>query len=1106
MAQDKMGFLWLGTPTGLVRYDGYEFRRYSSDANSSYPLVFSEADNIFIDSKGRFWIGSWGHGLAVYSKEMKLLGKYTKHDLPNSTEDLTAGSTANSTIQSNKIQTFFEDSDGDIWIGTNGGGLALFIPETNSFKSYLFDVTKPNSISHNRIWSIVESEPGVLWVATSDGLNKFDKEAESFKRFNNDPSNPTSLDHSLIRALHVVKNTDINHEKNNVLWVGTQQGLGLFDIQTEKFIPINPENIMINTSITKIRQDKSNHLWIGTSNGLYQYDLKNNKFIVLSNENKGSDENNYRLFNIDDIRDIAIDSSGLLWLANRYAGLVKIDLKPNIFEKIDEYVTKNGSSKKLNRVQAIYEDSSNVLWLSTKEGIFYKNNKTGLITRFTSEGQFNHLSITAIGENKSGELWFGGHKGLYKIDKERSNLTDQNKLLKKIKIKNIKTLLFDKDDTLWIGTGHSGIVRIDGGEEKSTSLHTTQANTLKSLIDTAITSIYQDNAGRIWIGTREDGLVRLDPNRTKVVKYVHQQKFKNSISDNAITSIYQTLNGDIWVGTKRSLDRYNGDTDSFEHFGDVYGSTNGNIKAMIEDDFGVLWLSTNSGISQLDRSRKKIINYDFKHDLQEENFLARSVYKDQDGSVFFGGNSGITKITLAQVKQNNNIPSVVITDVWIDNDLSNQYTIGQQQPLDLNFDIKNIKFRFAAIDFKEPGNNLHSYRLIGFDDEWSQPLNSRTTSYTNLVPGEYYFEVKGSNNSNVWNPVVTRIKIIINPPGWQRWWAYVIYALILAGLFFTFIRVQRNKVLLERRLNLQLEQKVIARTSELEQQKRVVEAKNREVVAKNHEVEAKNEEILAAQDKLVQSEKMASLGTLTAGVAHEINNPINYTNAAVYMMTDEIKKIKNFLIQLAGGDKADAKILESFEDIFSKLIDLTRTASEGSNRIKIIVGDLGSFARLGDVKKSKVQISELIKSTINLVKTQYDSVAIKTQLEYDPLLTCFSSKLNQVFMNMIVNACQAVETRQEQLSNTENEFQGQVIISSEQGDNELIIRFKDNGCGMDEATQDKIFEPFFTTKVVGRGTGLGLAISFGIIQDHGGRIEVNSIIGEGTRLSIYLPV
>ena len=1114
MAKDKNGFLWLGTPSGLVRYDGYEFRRYSKDVNSLYPLAMSGAGQIFIDSKERYWVGSWGGGLALYSKEMKLLGKYNKNVLANSdtisssTNSSSTRSKIQSSLKSNMVQTIFEDSDGDIWVGSNGGGLALFIPETNSFKSYLVDKTKADSISHNRIWSIVEQQPGILWIATSDGLNKFDKNTETFTRYYHDPSNSNSnsLTHSLVRALHVVHSQDKNNDIKSTLWVGMEKGLGIFDTQTEKFIDISPENTAIYAPINRIRQDKNNHLWIGTRNGLYQYDLNKRKFKMLANKNKSSDENNYRFFKSDNIKDIIFDSSGLLWLANYNGGLIKIDLKPVIFEKIDKYVAENGSRQTLNGVLAVYVDSENVLWLGTKEGLFYRDNETNFITRFKSSNKLSHLSFETINENKSGELWLGGPGGLHKIDQQRKTMTDQNKLLKKIMTKRVRTILFDNNENLWIGTKYSGIVMINGVDEKSTTIFTADDTVSGSLNSNEISSIYQDSFNRIWIGMDVGGLARLDRENNKFVKYVHQPKFKNSISDDAITTIYQTQDGDIWVGTKQTLNRYNPDNDSFEHFGVTDGLINSHIKSMFEDDFGVLWLSTNAGISQLDVSRKRFINYTLHHDLQEDRIFEGSVYKGQDGSLFFGGIGGLTKITPSQVMPNTHIPSVVITDVWVDNELSSQYMFDQEHPINLSFDIKNIKFRFAAIDLQQPDNNLHSYKLVGFDDHWSQASNFQTASYTNLDPGTYYFEVKGSNNSNLWNPEVSSVKLIINPPWWQRWWAYTIYILLLLSVVLIFFRLHRYKVLLERRLNLKLEQKVIERTVELEQQKLAVVVKN--------------EEILATQQQLAQSEKMASLGTLTAGVAHEINNPTNYASVAVYMMKGEIITIKSFLKQLAGGDKADIEIIEAFDEKFAKLEDLTQTVSEGTSRIKTIVEDLRTFSRIGNVEESQVHISELILSTVKLVQTQYHDITITTQLDYDPWLTCYPSKLNQVFMNLIVNACQAVEDKLEQnfeqnleqnlkpepLEITSQKTKGQVTITSAQEGNNLVINFKDNGCGMNEATKTKIFDPFFTTKEPGKGTGLGLAISFGIIEDHKGTLEVNSVVGEGTMFCVCLPI
>ncbi|MCJ8270264.1 MAG: ATP-binding protein, partial [Psychrosphaera sp.] len=268
------------------------------------------------------------------------------------------------------------------------------------------------------------------------------------------------------------------------------------------------------------------------------------------------------------------------------------------------------------------------------------------------------------------------------------------------------------------------------------------------------------------------------------------------------------------------------------------------------------------------------------------------------------------------------------------------------------------------------------------------------------------------------------------------------------------------------------------------------------------EVEQKNREILATQEQLVQSEKMASLGTMTAGVAHEINNPTNFTHAAVYMMRDEIDEIKAFLRQLAGGDSAEPEILQSFEDQFTKLIELTQTATQGTERIKTIVEDLRTFTRLDEETMHDVQIGHLIESTVNLVRTQYDNIDIQTRIEFDPQISCLPSKLSQVIMNLIVNACQAV------LSAIEHDTQkaGEIVIGSNKIDGRLGLYVKDNGSGMDESTRLRVFEPFFTTKAVGSGTGLGMAISYGIIEDHGGTIEIESTPGQGATFWVYLPV
>ncbi len=277
---------------------------------------------------------------------------------------------------------------------------------------------------------------------------------------------------------------------------------------------------------------------------------------------------------------------------------------------------------------------------------------------------------------------------------------------------------------------------------------------------------------------------------------------------------------------------------------------------------------------------------------------------------------------------------------------------------------------------------------------------------------------------------------------------------------------------------------------------------NRRLAKLNIQLEKAKTATEEAHKTIIIQEKMSSLGTLTAGVAHEINNPVNFTYAAVYMMKEEITQIKAFLKELAGGDKADEKVLQSFEDKFAKLIDLTHTATEGSNRIKTIVQDLRLFSRLDDEEQEKITLAAIIRSTTHLVKTQFNDIDIELDVVSDPLIKAFPAKLSQVFMNIIVNASQAIETRKR----ADNQLIGKINISLFEKNNYVYIEFSDNGCGMDEETLKKVFDPFFTTKDVGSGTGLGMAISFGIIEEHGGLIEINSKVNEGSSLTIKLPI
>ena len=301
-----------------------------------------------------------------------------------------------------------------------------------------------------------------------------------------------------------------------------------------------------------------------------------------------------------------------------------------------------------------------------------------------------------------------------------------------------------------------------------------------------------------------------------------------------------------------------------------------------------------------------------------------------------------------------------------------------------------------------------------------------------------------------------------------------------------------------REQNVILEQKVKERTNEL--------------LKVNEELEAALNSVMEAQSKLLESEKMASLGQLTAGIAHEINNPINFVSSNIEPLKRDLKDIENLLILYASLDESNfkqkIKEIEAFKEeielpyLKSELNEIITNIEEGARRTGDIVKGLKTFSR--DDHKSKVpsDINKGIESSLTLVQNKLGSIQVETDLKEIPQILCYPGKLNQVFMNIIINAIDAIKLKYE------NGEGGKLLISSyhEESNQSIVISFKDNGVGIPQNLVNKIYDPFFTTKDVGKGTGLGLSIVYKIIDNHKGQIILDTDEQVGTNFKFILPV
>lgn len=269
------------------------------------------------------------------------------------------------------------------------------------------------------------------------------------------------------------------------------------------------------------------------------------------------------------------------------------------------------------------------------------------------------------------------------------------------------------------------------------------------------------------------------------------------------------------------------------------------------------------------------------------------------------------------------------------------------------------------------------------------------------------------------------------------------------------------------------------------------------VVKREHFIEMKLDE---TSNRLLQSEKLASLGQLAAGVAHEINNPIGYVSSNIATLAKYLAVYEKVLDAKPGNETEAAQIRQRFhvDTIRADVQPLLKETQEGLTRVTQIVKDLKDFSRSNtSAVFVKADIFEGLRATLNIVSSEVKNRAdVRLELGDTPLIDCVPSQINQVFLNLIVNAAQAMDPLQ----------RGLIVVRSGHNDTQVWCEVEDNGQGMNPETLAKIFDPFFTTKAPGQGTGLGLSVSLGIVEKHGGTLTAHSTVGVGTRFRVVLPI
>ncbi len=805
IVQDQTGFMWFGTPSGLNKYDGYNITVYRHNPDDPNSLSNDNAGNLFIDSAGIIWIGTWGGGLSRLDPRTDTFTRY----LPDPADP--------HSLSSDRVQTIFEDSGGAIWVGTSGGGLNKLDQTTGQFTHYLPDPSQPNSLSHDRIWRMAEDEAGFIWIATSDGLNKFDPRTETFTVYKHTPDDPTSLSHSLIRTLFI--------DSADTLWVGTESGLNKFNPQTETFTRYLPDLLdrrsISDDIINAIFEDSQGNLWVGTSRGgLNKMDRQTETFTRYLNNPRIATSLSY-----NDVRWITEDRSGVIWIATRGGGVNKFAPASGKFGYIASDPN-DPNSLSNNDVRAILKDNQGNLWIGTKGGGLNRlDAETGVFTNFQHDpeelGTLSHNDVYALYLDSSSILWVGtSGGGLNKFDPQTGRVLEryQHKPnnADSLSSNDVNSILETPSGVLWIGTKGGGLNKFDPETGRVTRFKHDPLDP-SSLGNNDVYGLHLDSEGALWAATYGGGLNKLlDEDSGEFVRYQNNPDNPATLSNDDVYTIYEDGDGNFWVGTANGgLNKFDPETGDSIYFLQADGLYSEVVYGVLGDDQGQLWLSTSKGLSKYDPRAHTFINYDATDGLESVVYNEGAYHQAPDGEMFFGGINGLLRFYPDQIKDNPHPPEVVLTGFnrpEEETDLSP--ALKQQSEIPLSYRDDTFTFEFSALDYTNPAKNQYAYMLAGFDEDWIEAGTRRFATYTNLDPGTYTFRVKAANNAGVWNDEGAAITVTIAPPFWETWWFRFLAVLAAAALALTVYKLRVRNIKAQSR---RLKKLVDERTVELSQ-------------------------------------------------------------------------------------------------------------------------------------------------------------------------------------------------------------------------------------------------------------------------------------------------
>lgn len=1030
--RDSYGFLWLGTEDGLNRYDGRTYKVYRYDANDKLGLKVNQIAALCEDNQGRIWIGTTGGGLNYYDRKLDVIRAYEK--------------TPDDRWLSSAITSLEKDRKGNIWVSSYGN---ISIINTD-------DINKSPDQSYQKVISfflgkftrfIFKDKDNQMWVSSSGSIYRIAKHYDQITEFK-----LPSKDNSVIEI------SSITEDDNGRIWAGSSNGLCFLDYKGTVFKAFDSTALgaLSSRKIYALGKDRKGGVWVGTDNGL---DIINpNSFSIQSFK---PDISNTHSLSHKSIRSIYADQYGIYWVGTYQGGLNKYDTNLSQFG-LKGISPLGRSAESTNMITSFLEYNNTALLGVDGGGVYIYDRELDKISSLQLPSSITKdLTVLAL-EGVKDQVWIGTYQqGViqYDLKSKAIKVYKAGEGSGSLNHNEIFCLKRDTRGNLWIGTNGGGINilnPLDGSIKKYVSQG--KAGNVIEPPSNFVRVLTEDTDKNMWIGSYGSGLCVFNPMNNKTIFY---NTDNSNLPSNYVLSIHIDKHGDTWVGTNgNGVGILRKGATKFEILSEKDGLINGVIQSIVEADNGKIWFSTNTGLSCYDTISKRFKNYTQSAGVQQGSFMLGAGLKMSDGEMFFGGQNGFNHFYPKNLKTNENVAQVVLTDLKIDNKSvfpsengPIKSTLQTAEVIDLKYK-QNFSISFAGLNLTVPEDNKYEYRLVGFDKKWIQVDKELSAYYTNLDPGDYTFEVRASNNDGIWSDEITSIDITVAPPFWRTIYAYLLYAVLLIGS----ILYLRHRGIQNLKQKFAIEQERIHAKQLIEQQKREADALH----------------------KLDQM-KIKFLTNLS----HEFRTPISLIVGPIETLIQQIQDLNT-----------------------RNQLDLVK---RNSKRLLNLVNQLLDFRKMEEHELKLQNREGDFVEAIKEVFQSFQDMALQKGIDYsfyscqEKLYASFDlDKIERVLFNLISNAFK--------FTHKGGDIAVSLVSVDYQDNNKVKISLevRDTGIGIPKEAQESIFESFFqhdtSGKVLNQGSGIGLSIADSFVNMYKGKIQVKSEVDKGSIFSFDLIV